>query len=421
MITFTAKHVALHRGLGIVSHAVPQKTALPIEKYLLATIEDGRVRLSARREEMGIHYWLDAQAIEGEGAALLPAHLIIDFVRNVPDAPVVVTSPSPTRPDSCHVRCLRSQAEMNNATDDPAEFPLIPTFAGGGERLLQLDADLLKQVIRQTAFAAADKETSAWPWSVGMRIEIGHGQAMFAATDSFRLAMYTLPIPDDQTHCLLLVPAKTMEELARLLPSEGTVHVLLTPGRNMALFHVEAADRSGSLDLSTRLLNHDSLPDFRQAVPASWATRAIMKTQELASLVKLMLPYAHENSDKICFKLFGEQTERHTLTQEAHTISLETMAQDVGKSVNMLAAQVQGPDQEVFLRATYLSEILAAMETPQVALEMTASHRPVAIKPLGPTGVIYVMTPLHTEQPSPTSASAPQSRTGAVPVTTQRV
>lgn len=417
---FTAKQATLHRGLSIVSHAVPQKATFPIEKYLLATIEDGRVRLSARREDIGIHYWVDADAVEGEEAALLPAHLLADFVRNVPAAPIVVTAPSPTHPDSCHVCCLRSCADMKNASDDPAEFPTIPTFAQGGERLMQLDAELLKQIIRQIAFAAADKEHSAWSWTIGFRIEIGQGEAMFAATDSFRLAIYTLPIPDDRLQCTFLVPAKTMEELAKLLPSEGTVHLLLTPGRNMALFHVEAADRCESLDLSTRLLNYETLPNVRQAVPAHWTTRAIIGTQELAATVKLMLPYAHENGDTIRFKLIGEQTERNTLVEEPHTMSLETVAQDMGTIVNVVSAHVDGPDQELSLRATYLSEMLATIDTSQVALEVIASHRPVAMKPLGRADVVYVMTPLHREQSSPKLDSTPERNIGAVPVATQR-
>lgn len=415
----TAKQPNLNRGLMIVGHAVPNKATLPIEKYILASAEGGRVRLSARREDIGIHYWVDAE-VENEGVALLPAHLISDFVKNVPAASVVVTSPSPLHADSCNVRCLRSSADMKNATDDPAEFTQPPVFGDGGEMLMQLDAELLKQIVSLTAFAAAEKEVGSWPWVVGLRIEIEDGKALFAATDSYRLAVYTLPVPDDQLRCRLLVPAKTMQELAKILPYEGTVHMLLTPDRNMALFHVEFVHLNESLDLSTRLLSSENYPNLRNAVPTAWITRVVINTQELVSTVKLMLPYAHENRDEIHFKFFGEQTERLSLVEEANTVSLETFAQDVGKIENIVAAQVQGPDQEINLNAKYLLDVLDAIDTSKVALEVTASNRPAVIRPIGPGEYAYVMMPIKGDLPNTHQAPIQERSVAEVPVTTSR-
>ncbi len=411
---FTAKQPELSRGLTIVSHAVPNRATIPIQKYILATTEQGRVRLTARREDIGIHYWVDTEAIEDEGIALLPAHLISDFVRNVPASSVMVTSPSPQHVDSCNVRCLRSSADMKNATDDPTEFTQPPLFVEGGEMLMQLDAELLKQIVAKTAFAAAEKEGSTWPWAVGLRVEIEGGKALFAATDSFRLAMYTLPVPDDQLQCRFLIPAKTMQELAKILPYEGTVHVLLTPARNAALFHVELAHLNESVDLSTRLLSSENYPNLHQAVPATWTTRVVMNTQELASTVKLMLPYAHENQEKIQFQFFGEQGE------DANTVSLETFAADVGKIENTVAAQVQGPDQEIHLNVKYLLEVLDALDTPKVALEVTASNSPVVLKSIGPGEYVYVMMPIKSNQPSTQQTSAQERRGTEIPTAMSR-
>ncbi|GCE15075.1 DNA polymerase III subunit beta [Tengunoibacter tsumagoiensis] len=395
---FTAKQQNLHRGLTIVRHAVPTNGPFPIQKYILATANGGHVRLSARREDLGIHYWITTEAIDDEGVALLPAYLLSDFVRNVPAASIIVTSPSPLHTDSCHVRCLRSSADMKNATDDPAEFTQPPLFQEGGELLIQLDAWRLKEIIAQTAFAAAEKEGNSWSWAVGLRIEIAEGKALFAATDSFRLAMYTLPVPDDQLRCRLLIPAKTMQEMAKLLPNGGTVQMLLTPDRNMALFHSDIAHLSEAVDVSTRLLRSENYPSLEHAVPSSWTTRALISTQELASKVKLMLPYAHDNRYEIHFKFFGEQTERVSLAEVAHTIAVETFATDVGTIENMIPAQVQGPDQEITLHARYLLEVLEVLTTAQVALEVTDGNRPAVLRPIGPEEYVYVMMPIKKKE-----------------------
>ncbi len=401
----------LQRGLTIVGHAVPSRAMLPIERYILATTESGRVRLSARREDIGIHYWVEAETLE-EGVALLPAHLLSDFVRNAPASSITLTSPSPQHADACNIRCLRSSADMKNASDDPAEFTLPPVFTDGGELLMQMDAALLKEVIAQTAFAAAHQEGS-WSWTVGVRIEIEAGKAFFTATDSFRFAMYALPVPDDQLRCHLLVSAKTLQELARLLPEEGTASVLLTPGRNMVLFHIERAGES--IDLSTRLLSSENYHDLRQALPTAWSTRAVINRQELIASIKLMLPYARENQHKLQCTFFGEHTQR-----EINTVSLETVAADVGTIEDTIAAQVQGRDQHMILNIEYLLEALEALDTAQVALEMSESNHPVALKPIGPGEYVYIMMPISSQQPASASASASTSaqenRSETVPV-----
>lgn len=398
---FMATQQRLDRALSVVGHAVPGRPTLPIEAYILATSDGSRVRFSTRREDLGIHYWMPADEVEA-GSMLLPAKLISPFVGNlgnVSPSPITVTSPAPTDSASCNIRCGRINANMKNAAEDPAEFPRIPSFIDGGDVLLQLDTDLLKEIIAQVAFAAADKD-SGRPAFLGVHLEIGGGNAVFAAADSFRLAVRTVPLPDDQRRQTLLLPAKTVEEMAKLLPYEGVAQLILTEDRNHALFHTEG------MDLSTRLLNATFPIGFRGAIPGEWRTRAVMRRQELASLLKLMQPFALQGKKSISFKLYGEVTEGFSLDREPNTVSLEVEAQDVGNNDNMISAQVQGPDQAIDLHVQYLLEVLEIIDTTEVALEITTNARPAVIRPVGPAAsdYVYVMMPVNQESAATTPA-----------------
>ena len=57
----TCKQQDLSRGLSIVSHAVSNRSTLPILANILMATEHDRLKLSATNLEIGINCWIDAQ------------------------------------------------------------------------------------------------------------------------------------------------------------------------------------------------------------------------------------------------------------------------------------------------------------------------------------------------------------------------
>lgn len=389
---FTVAQPDFHRGLTLLGHALGKPTR-PIEAYILAqaSLQERRVRLSARSEEIGIHCWIPTSALEAPARTLLPARLLSDVVSNLPPAPVMLTAPSPADPLSCHLHCQRITVQLKNGGLDPDEFPLIASFAEEGDVLLQCDAELLKEVVKEVAFAAADKDASM-PGLTGVHLDIAHGYATFAAADSYRLAVRPLRIPEEQRHLSLLLPARTMDVLAKLLPDQGTVQMQLTEDQHQVVFHTH------QMDISMRLLNLD-FPNINNGVlPRSWTTRAMLPTRELASLVRLMAPFARQGRQFIRVKLVGADAEQTSAETEPHTVTLEVVAQDVGENQNNLSAQVEGVSQEIDLHAKYLSDVLAVITTPELALEVTSKQHPAVIRPVGGDDYTYVMMPVNFSQ-----------------------
>jgi DNA polymerase-3 subunit beta len=110
---------------------------------------------------------------------------------------------------------------------DPSEYPAIPGAEDATEQTT-FEASMLKEIIEQVAFAAADDDSR--PVFTGVNVEF--------RTDRQRLP---LPMPSDwqcvlrnARGCVSAIthPGKDTLELARILPSEGNVQMIVTTNRS---------------------------------------------------------------------------------------------------------------------------------------------------------------------------------------------
>jgi len=379
-VKITCKQQDLSRGLSIVSHAVSNRSTLPILANILLATDNGRLKLSATNLEIGINCWVDAQ-IHEEGTTTVPAKLLTDFVNSLPQAAVDITVPD----DSNKVNIKSEGSDTNIKGMDASEFPLIPS-AEGGETPVIMDAATLKEMIAEVAIAAADDESR--PIFTGVLVQVGGEKVTFAAADSFRLAVRTSPLPgDDATRGDIIVPARTMIELARVLPSEGAVQMIVTPNRSQVLFHTE------TIDLVSRLIE-GNFPNFRQIIPKEHSTRAVVETKAFAARVKQAAIFARDSSNITRIKINGGDSSG----LEPGTVTIEATAEDLGDNVSVLNAAVDGPEQQIIFNVRYLADVLSVIDTPEVAIEVNAATKPGVIRPVGPADYTYVIMPMHTNR-----------------------
>ncbi len=376
----TCKQQDLSRGLSIVGHAVSNRSTLPILANILLTADQGRLKLSATNLEIGINCWVDAEVHE-EGATTVPAKTFSELVSSLTQGQVDLIVPEDSH--SINVKTAKNNANVKGM--DPSEFPLIPS-AEGGEAPIVLDASLLKEMISQVAFAAADDDSR--PVLTGVLVEVNNETVSFAAADSFRLAMRVAPLPGHiGSHGNILIPARTLSELARILPSEGVVQMVVTPNRSQVLFHTE------HIDLVSRLIE-GTFPNIRAAIPKQHTVRAVVETKEFAAAVKMVTPFARDSSNITRVKINSGTGEGI----EAGTLTLEANAEDLGDNTATINAAVDGPDVQIIFNVKYLAEVLAIMDTPEVSLELNSPSNPGVVRPVGSADYTYVIMPMSTNR-----------------------
>ncbi len=373
----TCKQQDLNRGLSAVNHAVSGRSTLPILQNILLATDHGRLKLSATNLEIGINCWVDAEISE-EGTTTVPAKLIAEFVNSLPPGTVEITVPEDSH--TMNVKGMRSQANIKGM--DAAEFPQIPSNEGG-EPPVQLDAVLLKEMIDGVAFAAADDDSR--PVLTGVLVQVSDEKITFAAADAFRLAVRVADLPaDEHPHGDILIPARTLTELARILPAEGPVEMIVTPNRSQVLFHTP------NLDLVSRLIE-GAFPNFRAIIPKESTTTATVETKEFAAAVKSAALFARDSSNIVRVKINGSGED----DLGAGVITIEATAEDLGDNVSTINAAVDGPELQVIFNVKYLADVLTTIGTPEVRLEASSATKPGVLRPVGPADCTYVIMPMH--------------------------
>lgn len=365
----------LKRGLAIVSHAVAGKSTLPVLSNILLASDGGRLRLAATNLEIGITSWIGAK-IEEEGAITIPAKLFSDVVGSLPNDKINLSLDARTQ--TLNLTCARFETNIKGV--EASEFPTIPTIADRAPVAL-FPPDLLRAAIDQVAFAAATDDTR--PILQGVQLRLRDNRATFAAADGFRLAQRMIELPEPVAEPQeLIIPARALIELARIVgDGESAVEMIVTPGGGQVLFHTD------TVDLVSRLID-GKFPDVERVIPQSYLTRTVLDTQELTKAVKLASYFANASANIVRLQMEpGGELGPGRITISAN-------AAEVGDNKGQVDAMIQGENGQIALNVRFLADAIAAIPTPQVALETQTAQNPAVFRPVGADGYIHIVMPM---------------------------
>jgi len=373
----------LSKGLSIVGRAVSSKSTLPVLSNILLATDEGRLKLAATNLELAVVTWIGAK-VEDEGAITVPARLLGEFVASLPNERIDMDLN--VRTHTLHLACLRSDAHIKGI--DAAEFPPIPTVGEANETTatVQIEPDLLRQVIGQVAFAAATDENR--PVLTAVLVSFGDSELTLAATDGFRLSVRRTRLPTAAPQKLdVLVPARTLNEVARLLTEEkDPVEVTVTPNKSQILFHMS------NTDVVSRLIE-GTFPNYQHIIPSSYKTRSVVSTSEFLNATRRASFFAREAANVVRLTISaGEEL-------SPGRVSVTATSAEVGDNVNDLDAVVEGEGLTIAFNARYLAEVLSVLTSQHVGLETNAPTNPGVIRPVGDDGFIHVIMPLQIPRP----------------------
>ena len=369
----------LHKGLQTVGKAVANKTTLPVLNNILISTEGGRLKLAATNLEVGITNWIGCQ-VEEEGAITVPARLLSDFVASLPNDKITMSLDERTR--TLQIKCARYEANIKGIPSE--EFPIIPEVSD--RPLARIPSPLLKEMINQVAFAASSDDSR--PVLAGVYLHIEGREMTLAAADGFRLAKRTTQLENPVDEVVkLIVPSRSMMELARVLPDlEGEeaepVSIMVTSNRNQVLFHLD------NLDVTSRLVEGNYV-DIQRVIPGDWATRTVMSTAEFLKAVRVGSFFARDSANilRLQFEPGADLT--------PGILTLSANAAEVGDNKSQIDCTVDGEAGQIALNVRFLMDALNIMATPQVALETKTPGSPGVLKPVGEEDLIHVIMPMY--------------------------
>jgi DNA polymerase III subunit beta len=383
-VKITCQQDVLARGLAIVGRAVAARSPLPITSNVLITSDEARdesgerrVRLAATNLDIAITCWI-AGRVDEPGATSVPYRLLSDFVNSLPPGDVAMRLNE--RSETLNLRSGTYDANIKGIDAD--EFPPVPTVDGqeSAADVITVDAELLDESIGQVAFAAATDETR--PVLAGVLLSFHDDQLTLAAADGFRLAVRDLTVEGGTNLGDIIVPARTLMEVARIIgDQEEPIEIAVTPNRNHILFRLK------NVELVSRLIE-GNFPNFRQIIPSKHTTRAIVGAKEFQSATKIASFFARDVANIVRLQMTpGEELTPGKITVAAN-------AAEIGDASGDIPATVEGEAGHIAFNGKYLSDVLAVVKTPQVALEVTTASSPGIIKPVGKDDYVCVIMPM---------------------------
>lgn len=367
----------LQRALAIAGRAVQAKSTLPVlGNFLLETGEDS-MTISANNLELGIVYRIPARVAE-PGRAALQARVLSDFVSSLPAGEVELFEDS--GPTTMLVKQGSTQAHVRG--HDADDFPTVTAAAEGGTTL-KVDPVELAEAIEQVVFAAASDDSR--PVLAGVQIGSEGDHLTLAAADGFRMSVREVGLaaaPDEQIS--IIVPARSMQELIRVLHEADEEEIVLTITPNQAQMIVSVPD----ITLVTRLID-GTFPDLRQIIPDSWNTRTIVSREILLDATRRAAIFARSNNDVVRIALDPDAD-----GAEMGRLTITATAADTGDNRDDVDAQIEGNELEVAFNGRYLSDLLGVMKSPSVVLELQGPNSAGVFRQVDGDSFVHVIMPM---------------------------
>ncbi len=362
-LTVTQENFA--RALSAVGRVASTKTQLPILSNILLRTDGTRLLIAATNLEIATTQYIGAK-IAKPGAITIPARLISEFVSSLPKGSIELKIVG----ENMHISSGKFHSIINGVIAD--DFPELPTINEDSSVTYSINVEEFKQAVSQTIITSSSDSTR--PVLTGVYWHSHEGWIYLAATDGYRLSERRLV--ETKSEIAAIIPTQTLQEVLRtIVDTSETIDVLFD--ESQVRFRINEAE------VISRLVD-GNFPDYRQLIPPSSDIVAVMEKQEFNRVTKISGLFARESGGSVTV----------TVDSDANTVSLHSIASELGENTSELDAEVSGSGQ-VTLNSRYLSEALSVIDADQISFSFSGKLSPCILKSTKKdTNYYHVIMPL---------------------------
>jgi len=343
----------------MVERAVNDRSALPILANILLETTGSELVLTATDLDVGVRCRLALSSQSETGAVTLPARRLTTIIRELSGEEVTLeVKKNHTATLSCGTSWFRLQGLP------PEDFPIFPS----PERLgvTAVPQLVLKTLVLQTAFAMSLEETRFI--LNGALLSLHNGTLSLVATDGRRLAIATTAHTTPTTTTggaedwSVVVPAKTIRELGRLLQEHGETAVTIAPLKdNQLVFQFD------DVTVITRLVD-GQFPQYESVIPPKSHITLTCPRQPLTNAIRRASLMTTATSQAVVFEL---SSGRLVISKESP---------ELGSAREELAATYTGEPMAVAFNPEFWLEALKVLEAEELTVELTAPEKPAVVR-----------------------------------------
>lgn len=346
---FTCNKSNLQNAIFTVQKAITGKSSMPILNGILIETNKNQLILTGSDIDLSIETKIEADIFE-EGSIVINSKLFGEIIRRLPNDTINIEN---TDNNSTEILCQKSKFNIINMNKE--DFPELPKI--NENMIFSISENILKNMIRETIFAAAQDETR--PILTGILFETKNKKFNLVALDGYRLALRSEKLENDN-EINAVIPAKTLNEVSKILEdSENKVEITFTP--NHILFNLE------NTKIVSRLLEGEFIK-YNSIIPEEFNLKVTAKREELLNCIERASVMAKDSNTNL-IKLNIEENNM--------IITSNSQLGMVKEEMNVI---LQGQELQIAFNSKYLIDVLKIMEEDEIILKFSSSVSPCVIK-----------------------------------------
>ena len=365
----TIERSAFLKALTHVQSVVERRNTIPILSNVLLVAGDGQLKLTATDLDIEIIESVAAE-IGQSGATTVPAHMLYDIVRKLPDGAQLELDQAG---DGQRVAILAGKSRFALQALPHGDFPNLA--AGEFPNTFEIAAADLKALIEKTRFAISTEETRYYLNGIYFH-EVAAGDMLRAvATDGHRLAQAQITRPEGAKGMPgVIVPRKTVVEVVKLFETvDGNVQVSLSASK------IRFA--AGDVELTSKLID-GTFPDYERVIPRNNEKMLEIDTRSFASAVDRVSTISMEKGRAVKLQISPGK------------LVLAVNNPDSGSAEEELVCSYDADPIDIGFNSRYLMDVAGQMKSDAMLLQLADSGSPTIIRDPGDSQALYVLMPM---------------------------
>ena len=338
---------------------------LPVLNSILLIASGKSIKLRATNLSIGIEVEIPAK-IEKEGIVAISGGVLAGMFANIQDIGSVRLEGVD---GNLVIKTKKSNLRIKGQPHD--DFPTIPNVSG---KNFEIESKKLVDGIKSVYYSSSPSDIK--PEISSVYIYTNDGNLVFVSTDSFRLAEKKIKVKGGEEIPGILIPFKNVAEILRVFGEKAdTIKVAFN--KNQISFS------SNNVYLTSRIID-GIFPDYRQIIPKTVKTEAILLKQDLLNALKLSNIF----SDKF------NQVDLNIKPKEK-VFELSSANTDVGENKTYLDAALTGEAVDLGFNYKYFLDCFQSLNTDSVVIKLNGASSPIVVSPVGDNSFSYLIMPMN--------------------------
>jgi DNA polymerase-3 subunit beta len=345
----------LLKHLQTISGVLASNNTLAILDNFLFEIEKDGLTVSASDLETTMITKLSVKA-EEKGAIAVPAKLLLDYLKTLPEQPLTFTVDEKT----LGIEISSSYGKSKLAGYPADEFPKNPEMEDPSG--IKLPADVLAEAIQKTIFATGNDDLR--PVMSGVFCEFTSDGIRFVGTDAHKLVRYTRTDTKSDRTASFIVPKKPLNLLKGILSSTNADLFMEFDGTNVRLSFDDNV-------VIARLID-GKYPNYEAVIPKDNPNKMLVSRTALLGSIRRVSIFSNKTTHQVRLRINGSEL----------SISAEDL--DFSNEANeRLTCSYEGDDMEIGFNSRFLIEMLNNLDSEDVELSLSAPNRAGILMPVG--------------------------------------